>query len=82
MAKLRDVVDKLEVRQSKRANKCRHNSNHKIVKGDLWLIVTPRGPAARDYGYCTECAIAMLEAAQQRFARHLGELRGGESIEP
>jgi hypothetical protein len=79
MAKLRDVVDKLEVRQSKRANKCRRNPNHKIIKGDPWLIVTPRGPVARDYGYCADCGIAILEDAPRRLAYHLGELRAGGS---
>lgn len=75
MSRLRDVLDKLEVRPSRRANKCQFNKNHKIPKGELWLIVTPRGPTARDYGYCTECGITMLEAAQERLAHHLALLR-------
>jgi hypothetical protein len=31
MSRLRDVLDKLEVRPSKRANKCQFNKNHKII---------------------------------------------------
>jgi hypothetical protein len=75
MAALRDVLLKLEVRTSKRANKCRRNKNHKILKDDLWLIVTPRTPAARDFGYCADCGVAMLEAAQANLSTHIAALR-------
>jgi hypothetical protein len=75
MAAIRDVLLKLEVRTSKRANKCKRNANHKIPKGDLWLIVTPRGPAARDFGYCVDCGITMLEVAQTNLSAHLATLR-------
>jgi hypothetical protein len=77
MAKMRDVLLKLEVRTSLRANKCKRNGNHKITKGDLWLIITPRGPAARDFGYCVNCGIEMLEAAQASLSAHLAALREG-----
>jgi hypothetical protein len=79
MARLRDVVDKLEVRRSKRANRCKFNSSHKVSKGHLWLIVTRRGPTPRDFSYCTQCGIAMLEDAQERLAHHLAALRDDES---
>jgi hypothetical protein len=75
MAKMRDVLLKLEVRTSLRANKCRRNGNHQIRKGDLWLIVTARGPAARDFGYCVNCGTEMLEAAQASLSVHLAALR-------
>lgn len=75
MAKIRDVLLKLEVRTSLRANKCKRNGNHKIPKGDRWLIVTPRGPAARDFGYCVNCGIEMLETAQTSLSAHLAALR-------
>jgi hypothetical protein len=35
MAAVKDILPKLEVRTSKRANKCRRNNNHEIPKGDL-----------------------------------------------
>jgi len=75
MAKIRNVLFKLEVRTSLRANKCKRNSSHKIPKGDLWLIITPPGPAARSYGYCVGCGTAMLEAAQANLAARLAALR-------
>lgn len=71
----KNILYKLEVRASRRANKCRRNSNHKIPKGDLWLIVTPPGPAARDYGYCVDCGTMMLEAAQVTLEAQLAALR-------
>lgn len=75
MAKFRDILMKLEVRTSRRANTCKRNSKHKIPKGDLWLIVTPRIPNARDYGYCVGCGIAMIETAQTSLAAHLAALQ-------
>ena len=74
MPAVKDILPKLEVRTSKRANKCKRNSKHEIPKDDLWLIVTPRGPVARDYGYCLRCGTAILKAAQQKLASCLSEL--------
>jgi len=79
MTPIRNVLFKMEVRTSLRANKCKRNNEHKIPKGDLWLIVTPPGPAARDYGYCINCGTAMLEAAQASLATHLTTLRSPAS---
>jgi polyferredoxin len=75
MAKTRNILYKLEVRASKRANKCRRNRKHEIPKGDLWLIVTPPGAASRDYGYCIDCGTAILEGAQVCLAEQLAALR-------
>lgn len=74
MPAIRDILPKLEVRTSKRANKCKRNSKHKIPKGDRWLIVTPREAIARDFGYCVDCGTAILKAAQQKLAEHLTDL--------
>lgn len=74
MPAIKDILPKLEVRTSKRKNKCKRNNKHEIPKGDLWLIVTPRGPVARDFGYCVPCGTAILEAAQQRLSSCLSEL--------
>lgn len=74
MPAIKDILPKLEVRTSKRANKCKRNSKHQIPRGDLWLIVTPRGPVARDFGYCLDCGTAILKAAQQRLAGCLADL--------
>ena len=46
MTKVRNILFELEIRRSLRANKCKHNRNHRIPKGDLRLFVTPPGPAA------------------------------------
>lgn len=75
----RNILFKMEVRTSLRANKCKRNENHKIPRGDLWLIVTPPGPAARDYGYCVDCGTVMLEAAQTSLGAHLAALRATTS---
>jgi hypothetical protein len=74
MPAIKDILPKLEVRTSKRKNKCKRNNKHEIAKGDLWLIVTPRGPVPRDFGYCVPCGTAILEAAQQRLASCLSGL--------
>lgn len=74
MPAVRDILPRLEVRASKRANKCKRNSKHQIPKGDLWLIITLRGPVARDFGYCLQCGTSILEAAQQRLADCLAKL--------
>lgn len=60
MPAVKDILPKLEVRTSNRANKCKRNTEHGIPKGDVWLIITPRGPVARDYGYCLQCGTAIL----------------------
>ncbi|WP_261556249.1 hypothetical protein [Frankia tisae] len=75
MARVRTVLFKLQVRPSLRANECKHNSKHKIPKGDLWLVVTPPGAASRDYGYCVDCGTAILEAAQSSLSERLAALR-------
>ncbi len=74
MPTIRDILPKLEVRTSKRKNKCKRNNKHEIPKGDLWIIVTPRGPVARDFGYCVPCGTAILHAAQQKLASCISEL--------
>lgn len=79
MAQIRNVLFKMEVRTSRRANNCKRNKNHKIPKGDLWLIVTPPGAAPRDYGYCVDCGKVMLEAAQTNLASHFAALQATTS---
>lgn len=79
MAQIRNVLFKMEVRTSLRANNCKRNKNHKIPKGDLWLIVTPPGAAARNYCYCVDCGTVMLEAAQTSLASHLEALQATTS---
>lgn len=72
---LRNLVSKLEVKTSLRANKCKFNSAHKIPKGDLRFVVTPPAAVKREYGYCVACGIAMLELAQANIAENLAALR-------
>ncbi len=81
MAKTRNIVFKLEVRTSLRVNRCKHNSSHQIPKGAMWLIVTPPGPASRDYGYCVACGTEILEAAQSRLSEQLATLRAPSNPE-
>ncbi len=72
---LRNLVSKIEVKTSLRANKCKFNAAHKIPKGDLRLVVTPLAAVKREYGYCVDCGVAMLEAAQTNIAENLAALR-------
>lgn len=72
---LRNLVMKLEVKTSRRVNKCKFNAAHKIPKGDLRLVVTPPAAVKREYGYCVDCGIAMLEIAQVKIAENLAALR-------
>ncbi|MGD9526415.1 MAG: hypothetical protein AB7I38_11645 [Dehalococcoidia bacterium] len=82
MGKLRELVMKTEIKTSLRANECRFNGAHKIPKGDLRFVVTPPAAVAREYSYCVDCAIAMLENAEAKIAAQLATLRDGEQPPP
>jgi hypothetical protein len=51
-------------RPAGRLARCARNRRHEIRKGEPRFVVREPGPAGGEKGYCTECAAAMLEAAE------------------
>ncbi|MBI2692600.1 MAG: hypothetical protein HYX29_11730 [Solirubrobacterales bacterium] len=66
MANHKNVVLRIEVRPAGRACECKHNKKHTMSKGDLRFVVKESGPAAREYGYCRDCGVEMLDAAASK----------------
>lgn len=64
----RSVLMNLELRPAGRACNCHGDKRHRILKGELRLVVKNSGPAAGEDGYCGACAQAMLKAAQDNLA--------------
>jgi len=64
MARIKSVLQRLEVRPAGRLSHCSHKKSHEIRKGEPRFVVKARGPAAGEKGYCAACAKAMIEKAQ------------------
>lgn len=71
----KSVLLRLDVRRAGKLCYCRRNKKHAITKGDLRFVVREPGPAQRDYGYCANCALEMLDQAEQRLAELRSELK-------
>ena len=63
--RVRSLLLRAEVRRAGRLSKCGRNKRHVINKGDVRFVVTTYGAAAKEKGYCDDCARAMLEQAGQ-----------------
>lgn len=61
----RSLLPRVEVRAAGKLSRCHHDKRHEIQKGETRVVVRNPGPAAGEYGYCIDCALAML-----RLARH------------
>jgi hypothetical protein len=77
----RSVLLGLAVRPAGRACTCKHNSKHRIARGELRLIVKNPGPASGEYGYCVTSAQLMLALARDELDGHSRSL-AGSSEEP
>jgi len=62
MPKIRDILVHVAIEQAQRQRKCRRNTTHLIVKGEMCLVVRT-GPTNDDYSYSREAAKPMLDAA-------------------
>lgn len=74
----KSVLLRMEVRSAGKRCTCQHNKNHVILKGEPRFVVQEPGPASREYGYCTACAVEMLDLAADRLA----QLRGQVGLTP
>ena len=66
----RAVLLSLAVRPAGRACACKHDSRHRIARGELRLIVKNPGPASGESGYCITCAQHMLALARAELDQH------------
>ena len=74
MAAHKSLLLRLELRPAGRRCVCKHNSKHVILKGDVRFVVQEPGAATREFGYCADCARAMLEQAVDKLSRLRREL--------
>ena len=72
----RAVLLSLAVRPAGRACACKHDSRHRIARGEPRLIVKNPGPASGESGYCITCAQHMLALARAELDRHSQSLDG------
>jgi hypothetical protein len=72
MAQIKKLLSHAVLEVAERLRVCHRNRRkHKIVKGETCLVV--RSGRFESKNYCRECALPMLEKAQE----DLGGLRGG-----
>jgi hypothetical protein len=69
MARIKSVLQRLEVRPAGRLSHCAHKKAHEIRKGEPRFVVKPPGPAAGEKGYCVACAIEMIQKAEGDLTR-------------
>ena len=74
MARVKSILQRLEVRPAGRLSRCSHKKSHAIRKGEPRFVVRAPGPAAGEKGYCAACAIQMIDKAQADLATLKGEL--------
>jgi len=60
MPKIRDILVHVRVEEAQRERKCRRDTNYKISKGEMCLVIKTN-PTNDDYSYSIEPAKAMLE---------------------
>lgn len=74
MARIKSVLQRLEVRPAGKLSHCGHKKSHEIRKGEPRFIVKPPGVATGERGYCSACAMEMIEKAQDDLQRLKAEL--------
>ncbi len=74
MARVKSVLQRLEVRPAGRLSRCSHKKSHEIRKGESRFVVKAPGPAAGERGYCAACAMEMIEKAHSDLAQLKAEL--------
>lgn len=74
MARVRSILQRLEVRPAGRLSHCSHKKSHEIHKGEARFVVKPHGPAAGEKGYCAACALEMIGKAADDLVQLKDEL--------
>lgn len=74
MARVKSILQRLEVRPAGRLSRCSHKKSHQIRKGELRFVVKAPGPASGEKGYCAACATEMIDKAQTDLVALKGEL--------
>jgi hypothetical protein len=70
---------RLTVETAKRTRKCSRSKTHAVRSGERILLVSERGPAAGQKGYCAACAIEMLAAARHGLDALNRSVQAGEA---
>jgi hypothetical protein len=78
----RTVLLSMAIRPAARACACKHDSRHRIARGELRLIVKNPGPASGESGYCITCAHQMLALARAELDQHSRKLANAEEERP
>jgi hypothetical protein len=68
MPKVRDILIHVSVEEAQRQRKCRRNTRHAIVKGEMCLVVKTN-PTNDDYSYSLIPAKEMLDLAWSKLKR-------------
>jgi hypothetical protein len=63
MAKFKNLLKKVSIKNASRKRKCYHDPKHQILKDDLVLEID--GGFSGTSGYCAKCAVQMLRDAKQ-----------------
>lgn len=69
MAKIRKLILHCEVETAQRKHYCKHNSKHILSKGDLRLTLVLNDGRGTKVHYCKECALKMIENAQNELKK-------------
>jgi hypothetical protein len=64
MPQVKSILLKLEVRPAGKRCTCKRSNKHELIKGDKRFVVKTPGIASPEFGYCTDCALAMIAAAR------------------
>ena len=74
MAAIRRILRGVSITVAGRASSCKHNRKHTVRMGERRLLIKNPGPAGGERGYCTECGLAILEAARDDLESLIDEL--------
>jgi hypothetical protein len=64
MPKFKSLLKRYEIVEAKRRRTCKHNSSHRICKGEKCLVIY-EGERGDPYPYCWECACEILKNAHE-----------------
>ncbi len=72
--RIRILAYTIDARPAGKLSKCGHDHRHKIVKGQVRLVVKEPGGLG-ERGYCQECAEKMIKATIKQLEHALEALR-------
>lgn len=72
MAKGKSLTKKLVINTAKKKHKCKSNSKHIILKGDIRLEVHE---GRNNHTYCKDCGIKFTQTGLEELARVLQDLK-------